>query len=101
MSLRFVVWKRVKASFSVRLCSAKPTYMYIAEVHSLQNRTFFSSYTTGSLVTTRPIPYLHRTSSVLRKSPLEIYHSKFAKDHFFLVKYFCILRKLHKYFCVS
>ena len=29
-----------------------------------------------------------------------IYYSKFAKDHFFLVKYFCILRKLHKYFCV-
>ena len=24
-----------------------------------------------------------------------------TKDHFFLVKYFCILRKLHKYFCVS
>ena len=31
----------------------------------------------------------------------KIYYSKFAKDHFFLVKYFCILRKLHKYFCVS
>ena len=30
-----------------------------------------------------------------------VYYSKFAKDHFFLVKYFCILRKLHKYFCVS
>ena len=30
-----------------------------------------------------------------------IYYSKFSKDHFFLVKYFCILRKLHKYFCVS
>ena len=30
-----------------------------------------------------------------------IYYSKFAKDHFFLVKYFCILRKLHKQFCVS
>ena len=29
------------------------------------------------------------------------YYSKFAKDNFFLVKYFCILRKLHKYFCVS
>ena len=24
------------------------------------------------LVTTRPIPYLHQTSSVLRKSPLEL-----------------------------
>ena len=32
---------------------------------------------------------------------VKIYYSKFAKDHFFLVKYFCILRKLHKYFCVS
>ena len=31
----------------------------------------------------------------------KLYYSKFAKDHFFLVKYFCILRKLHKYFCVS
>ena len=31
----------------------------------------------------------------------EIYYSKFAKDHFFLLKYFCISRKLHKYFCVS
>ena len=30
-----------------------------------------------------------------------IYYSKFAKDHFFLVRYFCILRKLRKYFCVS
>ena len=29
-----------------------------------------------------------------------IYYSKFAKDHFFLVKYFYILSKLHKYFCV-
>ena len=26
-----------------------------------------------SLVTTRPIPYLHQTSSVLRKSPLELF----------------------------
>ena len=25
-----------------------------------------------ALVTTRPIPYLHQTSSVLRKSPLEL-----------------------------
>ena len=25
-----------------------------------------------TLVTTRPIPYLHQTSSVLRKSPLEL-----------------------------
>ena len=32
---------------------------------------------------------------------LNIYYSKFAKDHFFLVKYFCFLRKLHKSFCVS
>ena len=30
-----------------------------------------------------------------------IYYSKFAKDHCFLVKYFCILGKLHKHFCVS
>ena len=32
---------------------------------------------------------------------LYIYYSKFAKDHFFLIKYFCILKKFHKYFCVS
>ena len=45
-------------------------------------------------------------SSIYKYQPtntnlVKIYYSKFVKDHFFLVKYFCILRKLHKYFCVS
>ena len=41
------------------------------------------------------------TSCFVRFFCKEIYYSKFAKDHFFLVKYFCILRKLHKYLFVS
>ena len=32
----------------------------------------YKSSITKTLVTTRPIPYVHQTSSVLRKSPLEL-----------------------------
>ena len=42
-----------------------------------------------------------RESNSALRNVAKVYYSKFAKDHFFLVTYFCILRKLHKYFCVS
>ena len=44
---------------------------------------------------------IYKCRPMSTKHGLNIYYSKFAKDHFFLVKYFCILRKLHKHFCVS
>ena len=43
---------------------------------------------------------LNKKGEMFKTGHIHIY-SKFAQDHFFLVKYFCILWKLHKYFCVS